>query len=364
MPVCIVGMHRSGTSMVARALNLCGLYLGEPEDFYRHDNPLMPTQPEDNPEGHWEHLGFLTCNLDILRTLTGSIIDRPPFDFPPGWPDDPRLLPVQEKAQQLIQTMMPHGLWGWKDPRNTLTLPFWQRLLPDLKVVVCLRNPLEVAQSLMKRDFRDEPSGLAFWLAFHEQLAPALPGTPFIVTHMDTYFYDAAAEISRVAAFAGLEVTDDMAHLAAQSIKAEHHRNLSADFLLERDDIPPGLRDCYLALRQQAGTVYQKMMDDMAYQMVALRNIAASLHERHRAASTRARELQHFEYLLGEERRKTALYEQELVFLHAEYARMLRYDRVWRAMESLRAIYHRLVPLHTRLALRDLRIRILRQKKA
>ena len=28
MTICIAGMHRSGTSMITRLLNLCGLYLG------------------------------------------------------------------------------------------------------------------------------------------------------------------------------------------------------------------------------------------------------------------------------------------------------------------------------------------------
>ena len=46
-PICIVGMHRSGTAMVARLLNRCGLDLG-PADQLEGPN-------ESNPLGYYEH---------------------------------------------------------------------------------------------------------------------------------------------------------------------------------------------------------------------------------------------------------------------------------------------------------------------
>src|SRR6266481_10096071 len=61
VPVCIAGMHRSGTSMVAQLLNLCGLFLGNKEDMWG------PTPA--NPEGHWEHVGFTRVNVELLNAL-------------------------------------------------------------------------------------------------------------------------------------------------------------------------------------------------------------------------------------------------------------------------------------------------------
>ena len=63
MPVCITGMHRSGTSMIARILNLCGLYLG-PQD------KMMPPKP-DNPQGFWENIDLAVLNENILMHLGG-----------------------------------------------------------------------------------------------------------------------------------------------------------------------------------------------------------------------------------------------------------------------------------------------------
>jgi hypothetical protein len=56
--VCVLGMHRSGTSAVTRALNLRGMDLGLPE--------YLVGLREDNPEGFWENLGFSEVSDEIL----------------------------------------------------------------------------------------------------------------------------------------------------------------------------------------------------------------------------------------------------------------------------------------------------------
>ena len=61
--VCILGMHRSGTSLLAR-INLLGVYLGPP-------NRLMPAAPE-NPKGFWEYQPIMELNNEILARLGGD----------------------------------------------------------------------------------------------------------------------------------------------------------------------------------------------------------------------------------------------------------------------------------------------------
>ena len=67
--VCIVGMHRSGTSMVTRLLNLCGLDLGAEQDLLGPDR--------GNPLGHFEHKGFKGLDESLLAHFGGST-DNPP----------------------------------------------------------------------------------------------------------------------------------------------------------------------------------------------------------------------------------------------------------------------------------------------
>ena len=56
--ICALGMHRSGTSVVARMLNLLGVYLGT-------DQSVSGTS-EDNPKGYWEHHAIVLLNDEIL----------------------------------------------------------------------------------------------------------------------------------------------------------------------------------------------------------------------------------------------------------------------------------------------------------
>ena len=58
------------------------------------------------------------------------------------------------------------ALWGWKDPRTTILLPFWQMLIPNLRFVIGVRNPLEVARSLRKRDGMSIGAGAYLWYRY------------------------------------------------------------------------------------------------------------------------------------------------------------------------------------------------------
>ena len=135
--ICIAGAHRSGTSMLTRLLHACGLYLGR-------KNALMPSQA-DNPDGFWEHLGFVALNDELLECARWRMGFAAKGDENLS---DERLDPLRMKARLLIEGFHSAQVWGWKDPRNSLTLPFWQDLLPGLKTLIIVRNPLEVAYSM------------------------------------------------------------------------------------------------------------------------------------------------------------------------------------------------------------------------
>jgi len=57
------------------------------------------------------------------------------------------------EARALVADLLPSTPWAWKDPRLCLTLPFWLEVLDARPaMVVCLRNPLEIAASLAERN--------------------------------------------------------------------------------------------------------------------------------------------------------------------------------------------------------------------
>jgi hypothetical protein len=81
------------------------------------------------PDGFWEHLGFVRLNDELLNELGGA------WDLPPKRDEnfaDTRLDPLRMKGRLLIERFNSTNLWGWKDRRNCLTLPFWQRLSPKI----------------------------------------------------------------------------------------------------------------------------------------------------------------------------------------------------------------------------------------
>lgn len=151
-------MHRSGTSLLTRILNLLGMNLGHGE--------VLTTEPvADNPKGYWEH-SELTLVSDAILKRYGGCWDKPPA-LPQNWETDAALDDLRRRAEQIVQDQFAGvALWGWKDPRICLTLPFWQRLLPDMRYILCLRDPVAVARSLERRDHFSAPESFRLWLTY------------------------------------------------------------------------------------------------------------------------------------------------------------------------------------------------------
>jgi hypothetical protein len=224
MPLCIAGMHRSGTSMIASLLHTCGLDLGPKKDF-------LPPAP-NNPEGFWESRSFLRLNDAILKELGGSW-DHPPRMDVAGWENEPRLHPLRKRAGELARRFAGREPWGWKDPRNCLTLPLWRKLLPKMKVLICVRNPLAVAESLRLRNGISYADSLELWLTYNRCVLAAVPAESRLVTHCDTYLRDPSAELRRVLHWSGLSATEERMEQACQRIAPSllHHRPTMDDLV-------------------------------------------------------------------------------------------------------------------------------------
>jgi hypothetical protein len=146
----VLGMHRSGTSLATRALNLMGMDLGW---------PLQPAGP-DNPKGFWEHQPIQNRNRELL-TAVGMAST--------GFGTQPQLRKAAanlssinpskvwyDSAIEMLERQFTGPLWGVKDPRLVITWPFWKRLLAsngwtDIRPVVVVRDPSAVLKSLLNR---------------------------------------------------------------------------------------------------------------------------------------------------------------------------------------------------------------------
>ena len=154
----VLGVHRSGTSALARVLNLCGAYLPE---------RVMPAKLDINPKGFWETEAVNDLDARLLHHLGGEW-NRVDFELPREGPlvdeflDDAEALLRSEYGDEPFILI--------KDPRVCVLAPLWQRALVRAgyrpAYVVPLRNPLEVAQSLESRGDMPVAQGLLLWLAY------------------------------------------------------------------------------------------------------------------------------------------------------------------------------------------------------
>jgi GT2 family glycosyltransferase/glycosyltransferase involved in cell wall biosynthesis len=239
--VCIAGAHRSGTSMVTRLLHCCGLELGSESD-------LMPAQA-DNPEGFWEHLGFVAVNDELLSELGGA------WDLPPRSDEDftsARLDPLRLKARLLIEKFDSASVWGWKDPRNSLTLPFWQDLLAGLKTIVVVRNPLEVAHSMRERNGTSYSFGLRLWEIYNRRLIEAATRKDRLFTHYDFFFQEPELELRRITDFIGLPGAKT-ASAAALIAPRKRHAHFTIEQLIDARVSPEAI-DLYRVLLAEASS--------------------------------------------------------------------------------------------------------------
>jgi hypothetical protein len=243
MPLCVAGMHRSGTSMIVRLLNLCGLHLGPDKD-------LLPPAP-DNPEGFWENRAFVRLNDAVLKQRGGKWDQPPPDDL--GWETEPSLDRLHAKARRLVRRFRGRQPWGWKDPRNCLTLPFWQQVLPGMKVLICVRHPAAVAESLWARNGLSCAQSFDLWLTYNRRVQAVVPPDDRVVTHYDSYFHDPRAELRRVLGLLGIGATPGLLDQACATVNPSlvHHRTTEDDLVAAGGSAE--LVDCYRALCTEAG---------------------------------------------------------------------------------------------------------------
>lgn len=229
MPVAILGMHRSGTSMVARLLNLCGLALG--------DEAAMVPASDDNRRGHWEHRDLMRLNARVLAEFGGAAEDPPVL--PPGWAERPELQPLRAEAHQVVRDLFgERDDWGWKDPRTALTLPFWRPVVGALRCVICIRNPLDSAASLATRNSISPRKALALWQYYTESALLNTQPHERIVVFFEDFFADYRAALAPLLAFLGLpplEPGSARDAAAAEHVDADlkHHSHTLDDLLAD-----------------------------------------------------------------------------------------------------------------------------------
>lgn len=142
--IIILGNHRSGTSALARVVNLLGADL---------PGNLMPETP-DNSKGYWESRDLAAINDGLLNAAGTRWHDD--AEIPDSWFESDAVARFHEPAMRFLNRYFQgSACFVLKDPRLCRLVPFWQERLEafgaDPHFLLTFRHPQEVFQSLLAR---------------------------------------------------------------------------------------------------------------------------------------------------------------------------------------------------------------------
>lgn len=197
--ILVVGMGRSGTSFITRGLKALGVELGD---------ELLPASP-DNPTGYWEDAALQALNDRVLLSLGRTWSTIAPV--PDGRWNLPELKTHMLEAIEITRERFgKFALWGFKDPRTTRLLPFWQPILDRLAIadsyVIAVRNPLSVARSLKARENFDPEKSYYLWLAYVVDAYARTGGRMRVVVDYDEVMARPVEQLRRMAERLGLPI--------------------------------------------------------------------------------------------------------------------------------------------------------------
>jgi hypothetical protein len=260
-PVIFIGMHRSGTSMLGRLLEELGMFFGAYKDennealFFQGLNEWLLSQCGgrwDNPAPFNEYFWRNDEAVKLTELYIRNLLASPRFI---------QFLGARFAFRGIDGLSMP---WGWKDPRNTFTLPIWLRIFPNAKVVSIERNGVDVAQSLRARETKileDAPrfyeknrrafflrprrsgfvhsprclaleDGFSLWQEYTSQadaVMAQLPAGRSLALRYEDVLDNPLKWLGETAAFCGLEVSKTQLENAVKNIRFDRAKAYEAD---------------------------------------------------------------------------------------------------------------------------------------
>ena len=255
----VLGMHRSGTSALSRVLNLVG---------FAQASTLMKAN-DFNPSGYWEPQPVVALNDGYLWDMQRYWGDPKPVDLT----DD---VPRFERAVADAHTVLNEQFEGaqsfvLKDPRVSLTFPVWQeaatRFGAQPVVLIALRNPLGVCQSLRRRDGLKIAHSEKLWMSYTLEAEKHSRGVPRGVVRYEDMMTDWQGTVSAALARLDLPVPefDDTLKSTVDTFldPTLNHGDATDEQLAAEDRFDQGTKDLYACLSQPDGLDQHDVLDNL-----------------------------------------------------------------------------------------------------
>jgi hypothetical protein len=245
----VLGMHKSGTTLVAEVLHASGI---------------------DMVEGSYLHLSYDQGNKyerASTAALNREILDTQPFadgftslDLPA-----PQKLSDTAELRSRIRSLVDdlnrsHRHWGFKDPRTCWTYPVWGQELPEHRIVAIYRAPDEIWPRYRdpRRLYRNPYRAWRFllrWCEYNSAIATCLQRTDaswLVLSYRE--LMETQAEFDRLQEFVGSNLEDRRVADLRRNRPGNSPLLKAASYLAQRlaGYSPERLVDQFEALRQQA----------------------------------------------------------------------------------------------------------------
>jgi lipopolysaccharide biosynthesis protein/uncharacterized coiled-coil DUF342 family protein len=241
--VVVLGMHRSGTSLLTRGLQVLGVDLG---------SNLYGGIIGNNDKGFFEDVDVNEFNVEFLKALGRDWHSIEPVlleEF-----NAPVVHEFKLRAIQLLRNKVKNTqCFGLKDPRIAKLMPFWLSVFNHLKMrvsyVIAFRNPMSVARSLQRRDGFDLEKGYLLWGEHMLNSLSNTYGCERLVVDYDRLVAKPEEELQRIAEVFSLpfeptskEFIDYKTDFLDSSLR---HTEFQADDLSLEQAAPPATLDLY-----------------------------------------------------------------------------------------------------------------------
>jgi hypothetical protein len=257
--ILVLGMHRSGTSAIGGVISALGVA-----------GPKTLMDPNRyNLRGHFESAPLTAAHDELLASAGSRWDDWRQFN--PQWIRSEAAAPHRQKIKALlIEEFGDELLIFIKDPRICRFVPFTLSILAELNVspmaILPVRNPLEVACSLKRRDKFAPSTSILLWLRhvldaeFHSRHMPRyfLPYESFLTNWR--YYVDKAAEKTGV-------IWPDRSDRS--SVKVDEfltldmrHERVSLDEIKDHPETSPLVRETYYILTNIMASGENKVLLD------------------------------------------------------------------------------------------------------
>ena len=187
----VTGMYRSGLSALSECLQLLGVKFGKSTSYEGTPAATDQTAANDVTQIHDMLFKDLGCSWDMI----GS--------FPMGWLDSEAAKTARKRIRDLIESRYPKkGLWAIVDPRLCRLMPLWIGILDEQRInpgiLLMVRHPLEVAQSIQTDSKIDIQQSLLLWLALNKEALDCCRNRPYQITSYDQLVADPVMILNRI----------------------------------------------------------------------------------------------------------------------------------------------------------------------